>query len=260
METVDEISTAERAHFDARYDWDGAIPVDTSETFKACITPEYERNGVPGGLVHREVWERASVYGLAGRSVLDYASGAGHWGIRLAQEGASVEGFDFSAVGVERANRRAAVARVDATFSCADASNLPYEDGSFDLVVGIGALHHTVKYPDTARELHRVMRPGALALFADALEGNWFLQLGRAWTMRNDADAGDVILTEPMVREWAAAFSNVEIDRYKLLLMAKKLGLPYQILAILHRIDLKLFKLAPFTRRWCGECVITLRK
>ena len=78
--------------------------------------------------------------------------------------------------------------------------------------------------------------------------------------MRNEADAGDVLLTEPMVREWAAHFSDVQVDRYKLLLMATKLGLPYQLLGVLHRIDLTIFRVAPFARRWCGECLVTLRK
>ena len=152
------------------------------------------------------------------------------------------------------------MAGVDASFSCADASRLPYDDESFEVVVGIGALHHTIKYPGTAEELHRVMRPGAIALFAETLEGGWLLRLARRWTMRGAADAGDVLLTEPMVRDWAARFSDVRVDRYKLLLMAAKLGLPSRALRVLHRIDVTLFAIAPFTRRWCGECMITLRK
>lgn len=251
---------AEQAHFDARYERAGAIEIDTPETFLSCITPEYERGGVERGLVHREVWDRLLAHGVAGRDLLDYASGAGHWGVRLAQEGARVQGFDFSQAGVARSNRRAAAAGVDASFSCADASDLPYANESFDVVVGIGALHHTIKYPGTAEELYRVMRPGAIALFAEALEGTWLLRLGRRYTMRGEGAAGDVLLTEPMVDEWAVAFSDVRVDGYKLLLMAAKLRPPYRILAALHRIDCALFGVAPFMRRWCGECVVTLRK
>lgn len=251
---------AERAHFDGRYTWDGDIQPDTPKTFLSCITPEFKPGGVPGGLVHLEVWKRLTAHGLANADLLDYASGAGHWGIRLAQEGARVRGFDFSRVGVDRANVRAKVARVDAVFSCADASRLPYEDETFDAVVGIRALHHTIKYPRTATELHRVMRPGAMAVFAENIDGGLVLRLARRWTMRNEAQAGDVILTEPMIRDWAAAFSDVEVERHELLTMAKKLGLPRQVLAVLHVMDRALFRLAPFTRRLCGECLIVLRK
>jgi ubiquinone/menaquinone biosynthesis C-methylase UbiE len=259
-DAVDAVRDAERRHFDGRYRYEGDIKRDTPETFRHCIVPEYEQGGSPRGLVHLEVWKRLTAYGVGGNDLLDYASGAGHWGIRLAQDGARVRGFDLSPVGVERANRRADVAGVDAVFACADASELPYEDDAFDIVIGIGALHHTIKYAGTAAELHRVMRPGAIALFAEALEGNWLLRLARWWTMRHEGAAGDVILTEPMIRDWAGPFRDVEIERYKLLLMAKKFGLPHRVLAVLHSIDCALFRAAPFTRRWCGECLILLRK
>jgi 2-polyprenyl-3-methyl-5-hydroxy-6-metoxy-1,4-benzoquinol methylase len=257
---LDAVREEERAHFDARYSYDGDIELDTPETFLPCITPEYERGGVPGGLVHLEVWKRLQAYGLAGRALLDYACGAGHWGIRLAQEGARVRGFDLSGVGVDRANRRALLAGVDAVFSRADASELPYEDDAFDVVVGIGALHHTIKYPATASELHRVMRTGGIAVFSENIDGGLLLRLARRWTMRREAEAGDVILTEPLIQEWASRFADVRITRFELLLMAKKLRLPHQVLAILHAVDSALFRVAPFTRRWCGECVIVLRK
>lgn len=255
-----DIREAERVHWDQRYGSHGDIQPDTRESFLPCITPEYKRGGVPRGLVHLEAWKRLTAQGLADRDLLDYACGAGKWGIRLAQEGARVRGFDLSSVGVDRANSRASLAGVDAVFSCADASELPYDDNAFDLVVGIGALHHTIKYPDTATELHRVMRPGAIAVFTENIDGGLLLRLGRKWSMRNEAEAGDVILTEPMIREWAALFANVHVDRYEFLLMAKKLGLSHQLLAILHAYDSALFRIAPFTRKWCGECVIVLHK
>lgn len=257
---VDVIREAERRHFDSRYAWRGEIRLDTPETFRPVITPEFKRGGTPGGLVHREVWNRLCTYGLADRDVLDFGSGAGHWGVRIAQEKARVRGFDLSSKGVERSNLRAERASVDAEFSCADASELPYESESFDIVVGIRALHHVIKYPGTASELHRVMRPEATAIFAENIEGNWFLRLARRRTMHGKEAEGDVILTEPMVRLWAADFGHIRIDRYKLLLMANRLGLPHQVLVGLHGLDVALFTIVPVTRRWCGECIITLRK
>jgi SAM-dependent methyltransferase len=258
--SLDDVREAERAHFDARYAWRDPIQRDTPETFLPCITPEYKPGGVSGGLVHLELWKRLMSHGVAGRDLLDYASGAGHWGIRLAQAGALVRGFDLSPIGVDRANRRARLASVDASFICADASSLPFGDGSFDVVVGIGALHHTIKYPGTAAELHRVTRPGALCVFAENIDGGWWLRVARRWTMRHEAQAGDVILTEEMIRRWAWSFADVSVHRYELLLMAKKLKLPRRVLAVLHGIDQMLFRVAPFTRRWCGECVVVLTR
>jgi SAM-dependent methyltransferase len=51
------------------------------------------------------------------------------------------------------------------TVACG-AEALPFEDGSFDLVLGHAVLHHL---PDLGRafaEFHRVLRPGGLVLFA----------------------------------------------------------------------------------------------
>ena len=93
---VDAVRQAEREHFDAQYEWHGDIAVDTPETFVECITPEFECGGAVGGLVRLEVWKRLVATGVAGRDLFDYASGAGHWGIRLAQDGARVQGFDLS--------------------------------------------------------------------------------------------------------------------------------------------------------------------
>ena len=46
----------------------------------------------------------------------------------------------------------------------ADAERLPYEDGSFDLVVGHAFLHHLPDPKGALAEMHRVLRPGG-ALF-----------------------------------------------------------------------------------------------
>jgi ubiquinone/menaquinone biosynthesis C-methylase UbiE len=178
----------------------------------------------------------------------------------MAQAGADVRGFDLSPVGVERANLRVRNAGVRATFTCGDAASLPYPTESFDLVVGIQALHHTIKYPDTARELHRVMRRGGIAVFTENIDGNPLLRLARRWTMRTESEAGDVILTEPMIRVWAADFAAVTIERYSLLTMSKRLRPPRRLLAALHAADTAIFRLCPPARRFCGECVIVLAR
>ncbi len=48
----------------------------------------------------------------------------------------------------------------------ADAERLPFEDGSFDLVVGHAVLHHLPDLPTAFGELARVLAPGGTLLFA----------------------------------------------------------------------------------------------
>ena len=45
-----------------------------------------------------------------------------------------------------------------------DAEDLPFADGSFDLVYSHGVLHHTPNTPRTIREVHRVLAPGGRAV------------------------------------------------------------------------------------------------
>ena len=74
-------------------------------------------------------------------------------------------------------------------------------------------------------------------------------------------DDGDVILTEAAIREWASGFSRVEIEPYSLLLMAKRaFRRRYRLLSALHTLDEELLRLVPGLRRYCGECVIVLRR
>jgi ubiquinone/menaquinone biosynthesis C-methylase UbiE len=45
-----------------------------------------------------------------------------------------------------------------------DAENLPFADGSFDLVYSHGVLHHTPDTGRAVREVHRVLSPCGRAL------------------------------------------------------------------------------------------------
>jgi hypothetical protein len=104
------------------------------------------------------------------------------------------------------------------------------------------------------------MRPGATAVFTENLGHNPVIQLARRWTMRGN-DAGDVILTVPLVEQWAGRFSSVDVWGCCLLTMAKRV-IPTRrsVLAVLHRADERLFSVAPGLRRYAGESVITLVK
>jgi ubiquinone/menaquinone biosynthesis C-methylase UbiE len=46
-----------------------------------------------------------------------------------------------------------------------EASSLPFEDGSFDLVFGHAVLHHLPELPGAFREFRRVLRPGGVVAF-----------------------------------------------------------------------------------------------
>lgn len=103
-----------------------------------------------------------------GMRVLDVACGAGQTAIPMSRAGAKVTGVDIATNLIEQARARAQAENLDARFEEGDAEMLPFEDGSFDLVISlIGAMF--APRPDlVAAELKRVCRPGGKIIM-----GNW---------------------------------------------------------------------------------------
>ena len=95
-----------------------------------------------------------------GTRVLDVAAGTGNASIPAAERGATVTASDLTPELLEAGRRRAETAGVELEWVAADAEHLPFEDGSFDVVISaIGSMfapHHQA----TADELVRVCRPG----------------------------------------------------------------------------------------------------
>jgi hypothetical protein len=117
-----------------------------------------------------------------------------------------------------------------------------------------------VKYPGTARELHRVLRPGALALFTEGLSENPAIELARRFTMRDKEAAGDVGLTLALVNNWSAvgSFARTEVIPVSMLLMAKRVVRFRPLLRLLAEVDRRLFAAWPGLGRFCGDCLVLL--
>ncbi len=107
-----------------------------------------------------------------GRRVLDVGAGTGNASLPAAAAGARVTASDLTPELLDVGRRRAEAAGLHLDWVEADVENLPFEDGSYDVVMSsIGAMfapHHQ----RTADELVRVTRPGGtLALLCWTPEG-----------------------------------------------------------------------------------------
>ena len=119
----------------------------------------------------RAFYERLRV--PPGSKLLDVACGSGQLALFAARDGIDVSGIDIAENLIERASARAAAERLPACFQAADAEELPFLDGSFDVVVSLlGAMFAPRPYR-VARELVRVCVPGGTIAMANWTAGGF---------------------------------------------------------------------------------------
>ncbi|OBI84344.1 class I SAM-dependent methyltransferase [Mycobacterium sp. 1245805.9] len=103
-----------------------------------------------------------------GGDVLEVAPGPGYLAIEMAKRATyRVTGLDISRTMVELARNNAAAAGVEAEFRRGDASAMPFEDNSFDLLTCSAAFKNFTQPHKALEEMHRVLRPGGTALVID---------------------------------------------------------------------------------------------
>jgi len=153
-----------------------------------------------------------------GIRLLDIGCGPGDFTRAFSDAGALVTGVDFSPEMIRIARDRFP----EVEFKVADAERLPFDDCSFDVVVGAYLAHHLAR-PDVAfQEIYRVVRPGGRFVFvipiqeAQASFGSFFSAVGEHY--EQEAIPGGPLLLEldtavhkSMLA--AAGFSMCEIER-----------------------------------------------
>lgn len=114
-------------------------------------------------LQYKEICKVISDYLKKDMSVLELACGTGQLTFSLADKVHSWEATDFSENMIEIAIKR--IIKENITFSVQDATDLPYNDDSFDAVIIANALHIMPNPEAALGEIYRVLRPNGL-LFA----------------------------------------------------------------------------------------------
>jgi arsenite methyltransferase len=106
-----------------------------------------------------------------GERVLDLGSGAGLDSLVAAQmvgPAGSVTGIDMTPEMTEKARRGAdALGLGNVSFVDGEVEQLPFDDGSFDLVISNGVIDLIPDKEAVFSSIHRVLRPGGRIQFAD---------------------------------------------------------------------------------------------
>jgi ubiquinone/menaquinone biosynthesis C-methylase UbiE len=97
---------------------------------------------------------------LVGRDVLEVGCGSGIAVQLFAETGANVTAVDLTEWAVATTRARLDAFELEGTVFEADGEDLPFPDGSFDLVFSWGVIHHSSDMDRALRQLVRVCRPG----------------------------------------------------------------------------------------------------
>ena len=125
-----------------------------------------------------------------GSRLLEVGCGLGTDLLQFAKGGATAVGIDLSSQSIALADRHFRVFGIQASFTRGDAENLPFPDGSFDVVYSFGVLHHV---PDTQRaidECYRVLKPGGKLILMLYNRRSWhslvepYLMAAKRWVLR----------------------------------------------------------------------------
>jgi ubiquinone/menaquinone biosynthesis C-methylase UbiE len=152
--TADEIRDVNvRYHDLAAEHYDAKWGIDYGELGQSQVTAKVAK-ALGGRLGH---YERG----------LEIGAGTGYFGLNLALAGA-IDGYtasDISPGMLGVLEKTATAVGVDAQTACTEASELPFEDESFDIVFGHAVLHHLPDLDGAFREFMRVLRPGGVVAF-----------------------------------------------------------------------------------------------
>jgi len=183
------------------------------------------------------------------KRVLDYACGNGEDALFVAKLGAEVVGIDISEVSIENCTRRAVEGKVDerVSFCVMDAEALEFADGSFDIIIVYGVLHH-LNLQKALSELARVLKPNGTIICTEALKHNPAIHLYRRMTphLRTEWEVNHVLGRKDfeLMRKY---FTNIEIHFYHLTSLAavplRKSPMFYPALGMLEVVDKVLLRL-----------------
>ena len=153
----------------ARDPHQAADKADRIQRMFGAIAHRYDLNNRVHSFGRDQAWRRRAVRLCRVRPtdhVLDAACGTGDLAEAFAAAGAAkVCGVDFTAEMLRLARRKAAGQRrsrrpVRPTYVMADVMNLPFAEGSFDIVSIAFGIRNVTGPPRALREFRRVLRPG----------------------------------------------------------------------------------------------------
>lgn len=122
--------------------------------------------------IHHEVLNLLG--SVEGREVLELGCGHGDFSVWLAKQGAKLTGIDIGPALIDSAKLLAEINHVTCRFQRANVIDLRLEANTYDIVIGVGILHHFSK-PNARKvlqETYGVLKSGGVAVFFEPVENS----------------------------------------------------------------------------------------
>jgi ubiquinone/menaquinone biosynthesis C-methylase UbiE len=147
-----------------------------------------------------------------GKKVLEVGCGAGIDLMRFAREGAQVTGIDISDTGLDLARAYFSQKNQPATFERMNGEAMSFPDGCFDAAYCHGVLPYTPNPAIMIKELHRVLKPGGVAIVQTFNSQSWMNALSKVMKVELEHTDAPVSRMDraAMFRSWFTPFEKVQ--------------------------------------------------
>jgi ubiquinone/menaquinone biosynthesis C-methylase UbiE len=139
---------------------------------RAILESRFDDPSYPLGALYRAAMATLAAEPLAGKHVLDYASGSAEFGVWMGTENAEVHLLDPSPANIELGLKRAetsGVARRVKAIHLTDPANLDmFAADAFDLIFSRTPIAELADLPGALDEIARIMKPDARLVLAQA--------------------------------------------------------------------------------------------
>ncbi len=148
------------------------------------------------------------------RALLEVGCGIGTDLVRFARGGARVTGIDLSETAIDLARKNFALNGLGAEeLRVGNGEQLPYPDGTFDVVYGHGVIQYTANPARLIQECHRVLKPGGTAIFMVYNRVSWLNGLSKVMKVALEHEDAPVLKKFSIgeFRRLLEPFGSVEI-------------------------------------------------
>ena len=130
--------------------------------------------------------KRVDFGGYPGKRLLDVGCGLGNDLSRFVSGGSEGVGIDISPMAIKLSKTNFEYRNLSAEFVQMDGEDMAFEDNSFDVVYCHTVLHFTPDPEALVQEIHRVLKPGGLAILMTINRHSWLYALHRLANLKID--------------------------------------------------------------------------